>query len=365
MSTQPSLGLALSGGGFRATAFGLGCLRALHDLDLLRRVRVVSGISGGALLAAMWAYGPEEFCDFDSHAVALLQHGLQLEIAKKQLSPGHLSRDLLSTARALTPIVRARSARTTTRTDAFRRVLEDRLFGSMTMDTPTRAHLTTVLSATDLRTTNAVRFSSQGSSCSAYGRIEEPVTVAEAVAASAAFPVLLPAVERTYVFLRHDGARESHTVAMTDGGVYDNLGLSVLLPGRSAAFTDHVYDLDYVIAVDAGRGKADDSRARFLPFRLNRSFDIAYRKTQDGGRALLNAAATSGHLKGFVHAYLGMPDRRMPEPLADLVPLDQVRSQPTNFRAVSPEALGALALRGEQLTRVLLTHYCRELTHPH
>lgn len=34
--TPPRIGLALSGGGFRATCFGLGCLRALNDRDLLR-----------------------------------------------------------------------------------------------------------------------------------------------------------------------------------------------------------------------------------------------------------------------------------------------------------------------------------------
>ncbi|WP_179199448.1 patatin-like phospholipase family protein, partial [Streptomyces viridochromogenes] len=47
-----TLGLALSGGGSRAAAFHLGCLRALHDRDLLDSIRVVSGISGGSLLAA-------------------------------------------------------------------------------------------------------------------------------------------------------------------------------------------------------------------------------------------------------------------------------------------------------------------------
>jgi len=45
MTISPSIGLALSGGGFRAMAFGLGCLRALNDRDLLQHVRVVSGIS--------------------------------------------------------------------------------------------------------------------------------------------------------------------------------------------------------------------------------------------------------------------------------------------------------------------------------
>src|SRR5437868_6155691 len=45
-------GLSLSGGGFRATFFHLGVVRFLYDAGLLRRVRFISGVSGGAILAA-------------------------------------------------------------------------------------------------------------------------------------------------------------------------------------------------------------------------------------------------------------------------------------------------------------------------
>lgn len=361
MRSKPSIGLALSGGGFRAAAFGLGALRALHDLDLLRHVRVVSGISGGALMSAMWAYGPSNFGEFDAKAVQLLSTGIQLDIARKQLSPRHIGPDLVSLTKACLPLMRRRMASTTTRADALRHVLEDQVFGSMLIDSPTHPLLTTVLSATDLRTTNAVRFSSAGSSCSAHGRIEEPLTVAESVSASAAFPLLLPAVERTYTFSQQDGTTSRTKVCMTDGGVYDNLGLSVLMPGRSASFTRHAYDLDYIVAIDAGRGRPGDSRARFLPARLKRSFDITYRKTQDGGRAMLHAAAETGRLRGFVHAYLGMSDDRLPAPVAEFVRADRVSRYPTNFRAVPSRHLLALTLRGEQLTRGLLDHYCRDL----
>ncbi|WP_369830879.1 patatin-like phospholipase family protein, partial [Mycobacterium sp. 1245852.3] len=82
VSAAPRIGLALSGGGFRATAFGLGCLRALADRDLLRHVRVVSGISGGSLLAAMWAYGPEDFAEFEASVISLLHSGLQAELVR-------------------------------------------------------------------------------------------------------------------------------------------------------------------------------------------------------------------------------------------------------------------------------------------
>jgi hypothetical protein len=54
------VGLALSGGGFRALAFHLGCLRALNDRGVLERVFVVSGVSGGSLAAALYAYSDGE-----------------------------------------------------------------------------------------------------------------------------------------------------------------------------------------------------------------------------------------------------------------------------------------------------------------
>jgi predicted acylesterase/phospholipase RssA len=48
----PKLGLALSGGGFRASFFHLGVLKRLAELDLLRKVCVLSTVSGGSIVAA-------------------------------------------------------------------------------------------------------------------------------------------------------------------------------------------------------------------------------------------------------------------------------------------------------------------------
>ena len=57
----PKIGLALSGGGSRAIAFHLGCLRALHDRGILDKVAVLSGVSGGSVIAALYAYNDEPF----------------------------------------------------------------------------------------------------------------------------------------------------------------------------------------------------------------------------------------------------------------------------------------------------------------
>jgi NTE family protein len=50
------LGLALSGGGFRATAFHLGVLKRLRELGLLAQVDALSTVSGGSIAGAYWVY---------------------------------------------------------------------------------------------------------------------------------------------------------------------------------------------------------------------------------------------------------------------------------------------------------------------
>src|SRR5918993_1426509 len=51
-------GLALSGGGFRATLFHIGVLWRLNELGWLRRLDMITSVSGGAIingiLAARW-----------------------------------------------------------------------------------------------------------------------------------------------------------------------------------------------------------------------------------------------------------------------------------------------------------------------
>jgi hypothetical protein len=46
------VGLALSGGGFRAALFHIGVLARLAELDMLRRVEVLSCVSGGSIIGA-------------------------------------------------------------------------------------------------------------------------------------------------------------------------------------------------------------------------------------------------------------------------------------------------------------------------
>ena len=53
-SEARKLGLSLAGGGFRASLFHVGVLRRLGELDILRRVEVLSTVSGGSITGALY-----------------------------------------------------------------------------------------------------------------------------------------------------------------------------------------------------------------------------------------------------------------------------------------------------------------------
>jgi predicted acylesterase/phospholipase RssA len=48
------IGLALSGGGFRASLFHLGVIRRLEELGIMEKISVVSAVSGGSIIAAFY-----------------------------------------------------------------------------------------------------------------------------------------------------------------------------------------------------------------------------------------------------------------------------------------------------------------------
>lgn len=350
----------MSGGGSRAAAFALGGLRALADLDLLGDVSVISGISGGSLAAAVYAFGPASFGEFDDSLSAGLRRGLTVDTVRRVISPAfvgtRVGAALISLPRAAAHLG---SYRSFNRTDALADVLRSRFFGDRLLSDVARV-CDVVLSATDLRTTNAVRFGSGSSACSAYGTIVEPVEIAEAVAASAAFPVLLPPVRRTFTFESSVG-RQREYLSMSDGGIYDNLATSVFESGRSTDYSQHVYDVDYLVVCDAGRGRLGRDARLAGPWRLKRAFDVTYRKAQDRSRHHLYDAVAVGEVTGVVHAYLGMDDGRLPVPIPDLVSAERVRGYATNFSAMTEADLDAIATRGEQLVRVLAEFYCPEL----
>lgn len=385
------IGLALSGGGSRAIAFHLGCLRAMHDRGLLPQLDVISSVSGGSVITAMYAYSNDSFEEFDARTVGLLRSGLIRGILRRALLSTRLPATLAThtvagTAAVGTDLLRLllsissktlgggnggdsrRKIRPPFRrwaslTTAFEHTLRDALFGRTTLTGARRDDLHVVFNACELRSGSAFRFGSETSGCWRIGRLaDNNVPLSLAVAASAAYPVLLPAIDQAFRFVNRKGNEFSKRVFLTDGGVFDNLGVTCLEPGRSADFSYHTYCPEYIICCDAGQGiYGDEVYPYHWASRMQRSFETIYRKAHDHLRQRLHSCVESGKLKGFVLSYLGQMDRALPLIPPDLVRREEVYKYPTDFSPMSERDIRLLAGRGEQLTRLLISRYCPEL----
>lgn len=374
------IGLALSGGGFRAVAFHLGVMRALHDRGVLDRINVISSVSGGSIVASMWAYGPDTFEEFDRQVTTMLANGLNRRIAIKTFLsprlPQHIAGSMITSATSAGRLAwnllrKTVGAPPTTSAPLFRRTVSltsalqsvlDRILGHRQLGSPTKdVHV--IVNACDLRTGTAFRFGSVESGGTAYGTlINNDIPVAVAAATSAAYPVILPALDVEWEFQDRAGTRSDHRVLLTDGGVFDNLGTSCLLPERNPAYSTNVDPVDFIISADAGPGALNPGTYPvWWPGRMKRSFESVYRKVQDGGKGSLFQHRTRGTLQGLVMPFLGQNDSVLPIRPSGLVTREQVADYPTNFSKMKSADIDRLTRRGEQLTRVLIEHHAPEI----
>jgi NTE family protein len=185
--------------------------------------------------------------------------------------------------------------------------------------------------------------------------------VSFSVAASAAYPIFLPALDRTWLFQK-SGREKTHRVLLTDGGVYDNLGIQVLEPGRNPDVSLHSFPCEYLISCNAGHGQdtGEGLPLVFLP-RVKRSFEVVHRRVQDSAMNRLHHLKEAGILKGFAMPYLGQQDNNLPWKPVTLRSREDVLDYPTDFAAMSDKWIEILSERGEQLTMALVTYYLRDL----
>ena len=279
---SPKIGLALSGGGSRAIAFHLGCLRALHQLEMLDRVTVLSTVSGGSVIGAYYHAHRGDFSSFEVKIREVLAEGFVRPMRTRFFGPlglkviaaalvvgvvGTVVGLLRFAAKCLSLVapqsfashwerldIRSPLHRFASRTTLLEAALDDVLFDGLRLtDLPRAPHL--VVNATELRTGSAFRFGTLESGSWRWGKLHRnDVSLAHAVAASAAYPLFLPAFDETLTF-ENNGVLADSRVILTDGGIYDNLGLGCLWPDRSRDVSLNVIPVDTIICCSAGYGR--------------------------------------------------------------------------------------------------------------
>lgn len=249
------VGLAFSGGGMRATAFAYGMLEELKAAGvrtgtpngLLDEVRLVSGVSGGSVMAAqLGLHGPQ---GIDGFRERFLITDAEAYMTTSALNP-------LTIVKGVSGGVNGR--------DTFGRYLDDTLYNGATFADLRRTGIKTWINATDMANNTPFLFSPEtfDALCSDLSKVK----LSEAVAASAAYPLVFTPIvleahqgdctyrepdwltaarynpEATAAMRAHARALESYTnpaevkfVKLLDGGITDNFGTTGLAVERARA----------------------------------------------------------------------------------------------------------------------------------
>lgn len=221
---QEGIGLALSGGGFRAMLFHLGSLWRLNELGMLPKLRRISSVSGGSLVAGRLAVRWRRL-QFEGGVASNFRE----EVADAVLRFSDRLIDVPSTLLSALPFISAARVATW----FYRCHL---VGGAWLQDLPDEPRF--VFNATHLASGTGWRFSKPYMGCYRLGLVPEPrVRVAVAVAASAAFPPFLSPLTLSLApdrFQETEGAdlygdrKLCQAIALSDGGVYDNLALETV-----------------------------------------------------------------------------------------------------------------------------------------
>ena len=219
---EEGIALCLSGGGYRAMLFHVGALWRLNELAYLSKLHRISSVSGGSITAATLALAwPRLVCDGDGAAPAFQERVVSplRDLARQTIDAGSILGGILRPGKTIGDKV----------TDAYRK----HLFGDATLQQlPERPRF--VINATNVQTGSLWRFSKPYMADYRVGVYPDPaVDLAVAVAASSAFPPVLSPLRLSVDpnGFSQDRRGPQHLppytseVVLSDGGVYDNLGL--------------------------------------------------------------------------------------------------------------------------------------------
>lgn len=239
----------MSGGGFRAAAFHAGVLKALEELELLPRLEVLSTVSGGAICGAYLAYCCRKDGDgtLGSISIAAFVDDLRAiltENLRRRALFGSLRRKLTTALSFGTHL---------SRMSLLASEMDRTFFSGMRLS---EAPSWLLVNATNLKTGKSWKFFSDKAGDYLVGATTETerIQLSEAVAASAAYPVMsdpyllktrwdsldrstldrrwgkLPKVHSLGRWRRKYGKSRGDVVfPLMDGGLYDNEGLLGLL----------------------------------------------------------------------------------------------------------------------------------------
>ncbi|MCH7471917.1 patatin-like phospholipase family protein [bacterium] len=237
---EPGAALCLSGGGFRATLYHLGCLIRLNEFGYLSKLKCIVGVSGGAIAAAQLA------CKW--HCLGFNNEGQASKLIKEVVDPLRVFCcrliDLCAIGEGFLPFYTVGEA-LARRYD--RHLFKKKMLAGVPQDggqhrQPPRF----IFLSTNFQTGSGVQFRKDRIEDQRVGVYERPdIPLSAAVAAASAFPPMLSPfalkgldpkawkpIEDTEDPLHklpdyYEPSRKK--LILTDGGVFDNFGVTPVL----------------------------------------------------------------------------------------------------------------------------------------
>jgi predicted acylesterase/phospholipase RssA len=349
----PRIGLALSGGGFRATLFHLGVVRLLNETGQLSQVKRIGAVSGGSILAAHLVLHWEQYVgsktDFDKVAKELIQ------FVQRGIRGRVIRRWLFARLCLAIPRIFFRRSRRWTRTNLLQkeygRLYKDKVLNDLRASDRPQVYFY----STSLTTGVVCSFGRSGFRWHEKNKEQEQsiaarnTPIAFAVAASSAFPPLFPPIEVSNETLFCDKGRFPISHYLSDGGVYDNLGIDKLI-----WFQKTTPELDLFLASDA-EGNFDselDRRFKFVVSRNVRASELLMTRVSSMQIERLTALSeTTPFRRVEIKMEIDNPD----DPT--LLPPESQRTLPntrTDLDKFSPTEITALIAHGYSCARKTL-----------
>ncbi len=356
--SDTDIGICLSGGGYRATLFHSGALRRLNELGVLSSpaLRTITSVSGGSITSAFLATAfqwplraPVAKTEWDERFSKRLR-----ALTRRNIRTGSLLRSLLPGASTVTEIAR--------RYD----------------DALGRTHLGTLpapftICATDLSFGVNWEFRGDGMGSYRSGKIPIPEdwTLGLAVAASSCFPPVFQPLRVSRglgdwrgPIKESDEAwqRGMSDLRLSDGGVYDNMGIEPVWASSPDSTGRH----GWVLVSDAG-GLFSAAPDEGLPSRVRR-----YQAIQEyQARSLRKRWLIDSFQRKDVHgAYWGIGSARAryvpgdPQGYSKALAHQVIARIRTDLDVFSEEEIAILENHGYLLADVAVRTHCASLVSP-
>lgn len=281
--SKKKIGLALSGGGYRAAAYHIGTLRALNRLGILDNIDVISSVSGGSITSAYYALHKDDYDGFELSFIQKLQKGvlscavinlivvvLLIVLSVCFLGWWILLPDMLLLfffCYQLLPF------------SFWIKKSYNKLFfkNSKLSDFPDKPLI--AINSTDVSTGTLFTFSqikmagyqyNKESKTPIFNHKEFPV--ANAVMASSCVPFAFSPIKICEKYYYVPLNKDAKKPLLIDGGLYDNQGAHKLNEENSS------YHTQYIIVSDAGVGEMNSKWAFNIPLMLVKTTNIMMRR---------------------------------------------------------------------------------------